>query len=408
MSEFVFKPEIEKSEFDAFASRHPLSNLLQSWSWSEIKSNWDSMHTGVYQDGKLVATALVLIKQLPGGFTMFYIPRGPIMDYDNEQLVEFYFKSLVREGKKHRTLFIKMDPAIEVGKYPSSDSKRPRNGNEKYVASIEKAGAIHQGFTMDLSQSIQARFCSILDKPEDLLAAMPKKTRKLIKEAEKRHLEIISGRDELLDDFAALVEMTESRKHVSLRNREYFRHLIDTYQDDAIIMLAICDPGRILKECQQRKADLDAQLEALPENQKKKRFTIEEQRASALKDIHNIEEIIAEVGSDKPRPIAGVLTIKYGRSCEMLYAGMDERFRRFMPQYKTYIENFKWAFDKGCEEFSMGGVEGSLDDGLTHFKDNFAPLIHEYIGEFDIPVNKLLYKPAKVMYEKKRTQLKEA
>lgn len=92
----------------------------------------------------------------------------------------------------------------------------------------------------------------------------------------------------------------------------------------------------------------------------------------------------------------------------MLYAGMDERFRRFMPQYKTYIENFKWAFDKGCEEFSMGGVEGTLDDGLTHFKDNFAPLIHEYIGEFDLPVNKLLYKPAKVMYEKKRAQLKEA
>lgn len=173
-------------------------------------------------------------------------------------------------------------------------------------------------------------------------------------------------------------------------------------------MLAICDPGKILKECQDRLDNLNKQIDALPENQKKKRFTLEEQKASAQKDIDNIEEIIKEVGSDKPRPIAGVLTIAYGQTAEMLYAGMDERFRRFMPQYKTYLVNFQWAFDHGVTHFSMGGVEGTLDDGLTHFKDNFAPQIHELIGEFDLPVNRLLYKPSKMMYEKKRHQLKEA
>lgn len=407
MSEYQFSTTIAQPEFDAFVKNHELSNLLQSWNWSSIKSNWDSMHTAVYKDGKLAGTALVLIKALPAGFTMFYIPRGPIMDYSDQELVDFFFKNLKKEAKKRRALFIKMDPAIEIGVYPSSDMSRPLNGNEKLVKNFQDAGAIHQGFTTMIDESIQARFQSILEKPEDVLAAMPKKTKKLVKEAEKRHLEIISGRDELLDDFAALVEMTESRKHVSLRNKEYFRLLLDTYKDDAIIMLAICDPGRILKECQDRLNDLNKQIEALPENQKKKRFTLEEQKASAQKDIDNIEEIIREVGSDQPRPIAGVLTIAYGKTAEMLYAGMDERFRRFMPQYKTYLVNFQWAFDHGVTHFSMGGVEGTLNDGLTHFKDNFAPQIHELIGEFDLPVNKLLYKPSKIMYEKKRHQLKE-
>lgn len=408
MSQFIFKNEISQQEFDTFASNHALCNLLQSYNWSKIKSNWGSMHTGVYKDGQLTGVALVLIKQLPLGFTMFYIPRGPIMDYDDQELVTFFFQQLRKEGKRHHCLFIKMDPCIEVGVYPSSDTDRPRNGNEKYVSKIEQAGAIHQGFTMTLNQSIQARFASILNKPEDLFAAMPKKTKKLIKEADKRHIEIVSGQEELLDDFARLVEMTESRKHVSLRNREYFAHLITAYPNDSIIMLAKCNLKLIMDECNQRLSTLEEQLAQLPENQKKKRFTLEEQKASVLKDIHNVQEVIDAVGSDESRPIAGVLTIRYGRTCEMLYAGMDERFRRFMPQYKTYLENFQWAFDHGVEEFSMGGVEGTLDDGLTHFKDNFAPMIHEYIGEFDIPVYKLLYKPAKMMYEKKRQQLKEA
>ncbi len=408
MSSYRFELDIPQAEFDAFASKHALSNLLQSYNWSKIKSNWGSLHTGVYHNDQLVGTALVLIKQLPAGFSMFYIPRGPILDYDNEELVQFYIQSLKKLGKKHRALFIKMDPGIEIGKYPSSDATRPRNGNQKYVETLEKAGAMHQGFTLSLDDSIQARFSSILDKPEDVLAVMPKKTKKLIKEADKRHLEIISGHQELVDDFAKLVEMTESRKHVSLRNKDYFEKLLNAYGDDAIIMLAMCDPGRILKECQDKLANIEDQLANLPQNQKKKRFNLEELKASAEKDIHNIQEVIESVGNDAPRPIAGVLTIRYGRSCEMLYAGMDERFRRFMPQYKTYIENFKWAFDNGCEEFSMGGVEGTLDDGLTHFKDNFAPQIHEYIGEFDIPVYSLVYKPAKALYEKKRQSMKES
>lgn len=138
MSHFEFKTEIPQAEFDAFASSHALSNLLQSYNWSKIKSNWGSMHTGVYQDGRLVGTALVLIKQLPMGFSMFYIPRGPIMDYTNSELVKFYFNALKKEGRRQHALFIKMDPAIEIGKYPSSDQDRPRNGNENWFLPLKR------------------------------------------------------------------------------------------------------------------------------------------------------------------------------------------------------------------------------------------------------------------------------
>lgn len=78
---------------------------------------------------------------------------------------------------------------------------------------------------------------------------------------------------------------------------------------------------------------------------------------------------------------------------------LDKRFKKFMPQYKEYVENFKWTFDKGCIWSSMGGVEGTLDDGLTKFKDNFNPTINELIGEFDLPVNKMLYNLSQIAYK---------
>lgn len=39
----------------------------------------------------------------------------------------------------------------------------------------------------------------------------------------------------------------------------------------------------------------------------------------------------------------------------------------------------------------MGGVDGDFKDGLSEFKSNFAPIVREYIGEFDLPVHRLLY-----------------
>lgn len=141
-------------------------------------------------------------------------------------------------------------------------------------------------------------------------------------------------------------------------------------------------------------------MAATLENSKKKLHRLEDQLQSVNKDINEYKKIFDEFGQeDKEIAIAGILSIQFGNTCEMLYAGMDERFKKFMPQYKEYVENFKWAFDRGCLWSNMGGVEGSLDDGLTKFKDNFNPTINEMIGEFDIPVYPFMYRLIQKAYE---------
>lgn len=82
---------------------------------------------------------------------------------------------------------------------------------------------------------------------------------------------------------------------------------------------------------------------------------------------------------------------------EMLYAGMNDDFKKFYPQYLLYPKVFSDAYDNGIIWSNMGGVEGSLDDGLTRFKSNFNPTIEEFIGEFNIPVSPF-YKLANGLY----------
>lgn len=96
---YSYKIGISAEEHDQFAKASDQTNLLQSSNWAKIKDNWDNERLGFYKDGQLVASASVLIKSLPLGFTMLYIPRGPIMDYSDKELVAFVINSLKNSEK---------------------------------------------------------------------------------------------------------------------------------------------------------------------------------------------------------------------------------------------------------------------------------------------------------------------
>lgn len=253
---------------------------------------------------------------------------------------------------------------------------------------------------MSIADTVQPRFQSNVYSYENIEETLPKHTKRLIKDADRRNVQIIHGQGELLDEFSRLVELTESRKGVALRDKEYFKTLLENYPEGSVIFLATCNVYQLDKGAKEKKVQIEKEMDATPENAKKKLHRLEDQLQSVNKDINEYKKIFDEFGQeDKEIAIAGILSIQYGNTCEMLYAGMDERFKKFMPQYKEYVENFKWAFDRRCLWSNMGGVEGSLDDGLTKFKDNFNPTINEFIGEFDIPVYPIMYRLTQKAYE---------
>lgn len=403
---YKFSIEINQMEYESFVKNHEYCNLLQSYNWAKIKSNWDHLYTGVYENDQLVATGLVLIKRLPASFTMFYIPRGPIMDYTNASLVKYYFEELKKVAKKYHCLFIKFDPLIHINDYHSKDYNTNHYAStENYLKIFKEAGAIHHGFTMEIADTVQPRFQSNVYNKEGWEENLPKHTKRLIKDANRRNVEIVYGGSELVDEFSRLVALTEERKNVALRNKEYFQLLMDTYREDGVIFLAKCNLYQLMKDAQDRVKSVQTEIESTPENAKKKLRRLQDQLNSAQKEVKEFEPMLEEFGhEDKEIAIAGILSIQYGNTCEMLYAGMDERFKKFMPQYKEYVENFRWAFDRGCIWSNMGGVEGSLDDGLTKFKDNFDPIINEFIGEFDLPVNRVLYNVSQFAYKKLKSK----
>lgn len=107
---YQFSDEVSTIEFDKFVNEHDLRSILQYSSWASVKSEWNHRLCGVYKDGKLVAASLLLIRSLPMSFTFGYMPRGPLMDFNDTELCEFYFKSMKKLAKKLHMISIKFDP----------------------------------------------------------------------------------------------------------------------------------------------------------------------------------------------------------------------------------------------------------------------------------------------------------
>lgn len=402
-----FIEHIDGKTHDEFIQKSPYCSLLQSSKWACIKDNWNHEIVGVKKDDELVASALVLIKPLPLHMSMMYIPRGPVMDFNDVELIRFFFDNLKQWAKKYHTLFIKLDPNIHVKDYKLGEvMENYYDGTYQIIDNLKQGNLIHQGFTTYMEESIQPRFQANVYKCDDFEESLPRHTKRLVKDALKHHVQVEKADISALNQFAEVVKKTENRKNVSLRNYEYFDKLMKTYGDDAYLFLAKVNIEKTLNDLYQQQEDNSKDLASLKQNSPKKERRLLDIKTSLEKSIAEFESFNDEYQGDTV--IAGILSVKFGNTMEMLYAGMDEHFKKFMPQYYLYIENMKYGFDHGCDYANMGGIEGDLNDGLTQFKSNFNPMINEYIGEFDLPVNGLLYHLSKKAYTfRKKRNLKK-
>ena len=386
---YSYKIGITAEEHDEFVKNSPQTNLLQSSDWANIKDNWGNERLGIYQDQKLVAVASILIQPLPLGFTMLYIPRGPIMDYQNSQLVSFMLQSIKTYAKSKRAVFAKFDPSLFLRKGLIGQEAKDQEATLAIIQSLKECGVEWIGRTEDMGETIQPRFQANIYKEYFTEDQLSKSTKQAIRTARNKGVEVIFGGTELLDEFAALMKKTEARKGIHLRGKDYYEKLLTTYAGQSYITLSRINLA-------QRLASLKEQLEknqaeASRFNEKTKPGKIDNNRQEKERLEEEIQFLHQELkGGQEIVSLSGTLTLEFGGTSENVYAGMDENFRRYQPAILTWYETAQHAFDRGATWQNMGGVENQLDGGLYHFKSKFNPMIEEFVGEFNLPTS-ILY-----------------
>ena len=134
-----------KEEFNSLALEEKSrvkAHFLGSYEWGKVSSlrNRTPYYTGVRENGRIVATALVLERSLVAGFTYFYIPRGFTLDYSDRELLKFMTESIRKMGKKHRALYFRIDPDIKLHTVDIDGNVIEGESNEDLVQYLEQLG----------------------------------------------------------------------------------------------------------------------------------------------------------------------------------------------------------------------------------------------------------------------------
>ena len=387
---YIYKIGISAQEHDDFVKQSSQTNLLQSASWAKVKDNWDNERIGFYKNNQLVASASILIKPLPLSMTMLYIPRGPIMDYQDQELLDFVLTSLKKFAKTKKALFIKFDPSLFLVQNQSGEERQDNPKTLDLINNLQKAGAIWLGRTELLDETIQPRFQANIYKENFSEELLSKSTRQAIRTARNKGIQVQFGGSELLDDFSALMKKTENRKSIHLRGKDYYQKLLDTYPEQSYITLASINLNERLESLQVQKSKAEKEASKFTEKTKPGKIENNKQEQKRLQEEMDFLAEKMTQGAITV-PLSGTLVLEYGTTSENIYAGMDEEYRRYQPAILTWYETAKHAFERGSNWQNMGGVENDLDGGLYHFKSKFNPTIEEYAGEFNLPTNPLYH-----------------
>lgn len=397
LSSFTFDESVSAAEYDEFVTAQPTCNLLQSSKWADIKNTWDSRRT-VLRDsqGSIVAAGLVLIRPLKFGYTMWYLPHGPILDYHRSNVAEVlhaYLTKLSEIARSCKAIFIKIDPPVALKAAPVDEF--PDSYDEHALAIkdvIEAVGYQHQGFPKELHDTIQPRFDTVIlcpEQGESVESVISKNTLKLLKKAQRRYVQVERVGIDRVPDFVHVLEMTEEKQGVRLRGVEYHERLLSVYGDDAYLYIASLDIPYAISRSEAELAEVKEKIESLPPDSKKY-VSLHEREVNLDKQIAYYRESQKRDG-DKV-VLAGSMNILYGSGLAMIYSGMNRQYAKTFAQYLNHVQALRDAFDRGARYASMGGVSGSFNDSLFEYKKHFNPLIVEKLGEFDFPIHKLMYR----------------
>lgn len=393
---------LNEKEYEKFVIKHKKSHFMQSYYWGNVAvaKNFTPHYVGIKENNKIIAAALLLEKKLPMGYSYFYSPRGFVIDFDDLNLLERFTKEIITYAKSKKAIYVKIDPDIKRYDYDT-------NGNiiskETEITSIlKKLGYKHKGYNTEFTNE-QPRFTFRLDLSQDedkIFSSMHSTSRKILNKPNR--FKIFKGDESDIKDFYLTMEETAAREHLGTNKIEYYKNFYKKLNEHNMSDLYILklNVKELKKNYENKIKELKLKIEEMVKNtqvnakkQQNKINEINTEINKLNKDLEEFKEI-----KEKELTLSSIMTAKYGNKVWTVHGGNLTKLRNLNANYFLYYEIIKNAKLEGYEVIDFFGCSGVYEPdkkssiaGLHNFKKRLGGEYTEFIGEFDLVTNSLVY-----------------
>ena len=202
------------AQWDDLLLSLPSPHLLQSWAWGDLKAGfgWSARRlTWADDSGSDVAAAQLLTRsgQFSAGLTVAYCPKGPVLDWSNDNLRRAVLDALVDAARDEGALALKIDPEVAYETGAGDAVEAHLRASEWQEA--PKAAQFRNTLILDLRQD-----------EEVLLKGMKQKWRYNVRLAERKGVTVRRGGVEDLELLYRMYAETALRDGFVIRTRDYY------------------------------------------------------------------------------------------------------------------------------------------------------------------------------------------
>ena len=361
---------ISAAEHRDFIAGQSSASFLQTPAWASVKSEWRNESLGFFRGADLVGVALVLYRQLPRlKRYLAYLPEGPVIDWTGDDL-DAWLAPMTAHLRAQGAFAVRMGPPVVTRRWSADQLKagiadesvrrlgdvppleRSQTG-ARVVAQLHELGwklqSVEGGFSAGQPQfnfqiPLVTRDEEARPRTEaEVLAGMNQQWRRNIKKADKAGVEVSLGDATDLKAFHDLYVHTAERDHFTPRPLSYFRTMFDA--------LGAEHDDRIQLWLARHEGDL----------------------------------------------VAATIAIRVGTHAWYSYGASSTEKRDVRGSNAVQWAMIRHAMEAGAEVYDMRGITETLDAddshvGLIQFKVGTGGEAVEYAGEWDLPLNRPLYK----------------
>lgn len=324
----------------------PQPHVLQTAEWAEHKKEvgWQAQPVILYgTDGSPMAGALVLTRTVkPFGigpkFSVCYIPRGPLLDWNNEDLRRKGLEAIEEYCRKLKAIFIKIDPEVILGTgIPGSAGEQADPSGAGVELLLTRRGWRYS------SEQIQFKNTVMIDmggSEETWMSRMKQKTRYNIRLAQRSGVTVRQGEQADLPALFRMYAKTADRDGFIIREEDYYLRLWRSFMEAGL---------------------------ALP--------------------------LIAEVEGGA---VAALVLFVFGGRAWYFYGMSTIEHREKMPNYLLQWEAMRIAKSLGCSTYDLWGAPETFDGedsmaGVFRFKEGLGGVLYRSIGAWDYASRPFLY-----------------
>lgn len=391
----MFIREMSLAEFKEFANTHFIGNFHESINYALIKAEEGFEYEFIaYGADDIVGAALILYKKI-GSVYFGYSPRGFLIDYSNDYLLEDFTNKIKEYYKNRNFAFIKINPEIAIAKLNKDTMNFEYNENYKIIDMLTKNGYKKLKNNMNF-EALLPRVNAIIKLDGYDYNNLSKNTRNKVKKGIRKGLILEKANPDKLNIFYKFI------KNKINRDEYYYNDFYNVFSKtlDVDLMLVKVDYKAFLINAQ------EAYNEELRRNASFNNKLITNNNANAINAKMNFDKALLSYKNDIAEAsknlntgletyVAGALVIKHQNRVIIQISGFNKAMSRFSPNYFLYYALIKY-YQQEYKYLDLNGITADLSKenhyyGLNRFKMGFNPDVYEYIGEFDLVIDEKQY-----------------